>query len=121
MAENYRKELYDLNQRIQDDIARIVSDNDSFIKIPYFYYEDDIDEDIEVLIEDGYDVRCEAMGVNLTIEVINYCGYRQEIEVVGLKCHLGEVILISKDSNTHYLRDVISMYDLITIYEQITE
>lgn len=121
MEKNYRQQVWDLRKEIENSIANIVSNNDNQINIPFFYDEDDIDDDIETLIEDGYDVRAEN-GVNLYVEVINHCGYIQQIDVVAVcRDSRGEVELVSKDSNIHYIADISRMEDLVEIYERISE
>lgn len=121
MKKNYRQQVWDLRKEIENSIANIVSNNDNQINIPFYYGEDEIDDDIETLIEDGYDVRAEN-GVNLYVEVINHCGYIQQIDIVAVcRDSRGEVELVSKDSNIHYIADVSRMEDLVEIYERISE
>lgn len=121
MEKNYRQQVWDLRKEIENSIANIVSNKGNNINIPFYYDEDEIDDDIETLIEDEYDVRAEN-GVNLYVEVINHCGYIQQIYIVAVCCNSrGEVELVSKDSNIHYLTDVARMEDLVEIYEKISE
>ena len=121
MEKNYRQQVWDLRKEIEQSIEEIVRNNDNHINIPFYYDEDEIDDDIETLIEDEYDVRAEN-GVNLYVEVINYCGYIQQIYIVAVCCNSrGEVELVSKDSNIHYLTDVARMEDLVEIYERIAD
>lgn len=121
MEKNYRQQVWDLRKEIEQSIEEIVRNNDNHINIPFYYDEDEIDDDIETLIEDEYDVRAEN-GVNLYVEATNYCGYIQQIYVVAVCCNnRGEVELVSKDSNIHYLTDVARMEDLVEIYERISE
>lgn len=121
MKKNYRQQVWDLRKEIEQSIEEIVRNNDNHINIPFYYDEDEIDDDIKTLIEDEYDVRAEN-GVNLYVEVINYCGYIQQIEVVAISINRrGEVGLVSKSSNTHYISDVARMEDLVEIYERITD
>ena len=117
---NYSQRVWDLRQEIEQSIEEIVRNNNNEIHIPFYYDEDVIDDDIETLIEDGFDVRADN-GVNLYIEVINHCGYIQQIEVVAICYRKGNVELISKDSNVHYLTDVSRLTDLVEIYERISE
>lgn len=118
MAVNYRLQAHNLEQQIKEDIKGIVLINDSHINIPFYY--DEIDDDIQTLIDDGYDVRAE-IGCNLNVETINYCGHISDIDVVAIEIHKDEVILIDKESHIHYLNDLTRLYDLIEIYEKITE
>lgn len=121
MTKNYRQQVWDLRKEIEQSIEEIVRNNGNHINIPFYYDEDEIDDDIETLIEDEYDVRAEN-GVNLYIEVINHCGYNQQIEVVAVcRNSRGEVELVSKNSNIHYISDVSRMEDLVEIYERISE
>lgn len=121
MEKNYRQQVWDLRKQIEQSIEEIVINNDNQINIPFFYDEDEIDDDIETLIEDEYDVRAEN-GVNLYVEVNNHCGYIQQIYIVAVCCNCrGEVELVSKDSNIHYLTDVSRMEDLVEIYERIAD
>lgn len=118
MAVDYRKEIWDLSKRIREDIYAIVLLNDSHINIPFYYDEDDMDDDIQTLIDDEYDVRAE-IGCNLNVETINYCGYK-DIEVVAIQIYKGDVELVDKTSHTHLLSDVTRLNDLAEIYERIT-
>lgn len=121
MKKNYRQQVWDLRKEIEQSIEEIVRNKGNHINIPFFYDEDEIDDDIETLIEDEYDVRAEN-GVNLYIEVVNHCGYIQQIDVVAVCCNgRGEIELVSKDSNIHYIGDVSRMEDLVEIYERISE
>ena len=117
---NYRQQVWDLRKQIEQSIEEIVRNNENQINIPFFYDEDFIDDDIETLIEDGYDVRAED-GVNFYIEVVSYCEYIQQIEVVAICYRMGDVELIGKDSKLHRLADVLRMEDLVEIYERITD
>jgi hypothetical protein len=121
MEKNYRQQVWDLRKEIENSIANIVSNKGNNINIPFYYDEDEIDDGIKTLIEDGYDVRAEN-GVNLYIEVINHCGYIQQIDVVAVcRNSRGAVELVSKDSNLHYIADVSRMEDLVEIHERITD
>lgn len=114
---DYRQQVLLLRKNIEQSIEKIVC-NKKQISIPFFYDEDDIDEDIETLIEEGYDVRV-GNGINLYIGVDNYCGNIQQIEVIAICYRMGSVELIGKDSNLYRLVDVIGIYDLVEIYERI--
>lgn len=120
MEKNYRQRVWDLRKEIEQSIEEIVRNNENQINIPFYYDEDIIDDDIETLIEDKYDVRAEN-GVNLYVEVINYCCYIQQIEVVAICYRMGDVELIVKDSKSHRLADVSRMEDLVEIYERIAD
>ena len=120
MEKNYRQRVWDLRKEIEQSIEEIVC-NKNQINIPFYYDEDEIDDDIETLIEDEYDVRAEN-GVNLYVEITNHCGYIQQIYIVAVcRNSRGEVELVSKDSNIHYLTDVARMEDLVEIYERISD
>lgn len=120
MAVNYRKEIWDLSKRIREDIYAIVLLNDSHINIPFYYDEDDMDDDIQYLIDEKYDVRA-GSGCNLKVGAINYYGHINDIEVVAIQIYKGAVELVDKSSRTHSLSDVINLTDLAEIYERIAQ
>lgn len=120
MAVDYRKEIWDLSKRIREDIYAIVLLNDSRINIPFYYDEDDMDDDIQTLIDEEYDIR-PGVGCNLNVETLNYCSYIKDIEVVAIQIYKGDVELVDKTSHTHLLSDVTKLNDLAEIYERITQ
>ena len=114
---NYHQQVWDLRKQIVQDIEEIVRKNGNHITIPFYYDEDEIDEDIKTLIDDEiYDVR-PSEGINTHIEIVNHCGYIQQIDVVALAYRLGDVEVISKESRCHCISEVSRMSDLAELYE----
>ena len=119
---NYSEKLWLLRQEIIADIKEILLSNGNRVYIPFFYDEDEIDDDIETLIEDEYNVQIGNDCDNLLLYTEGYCGYRSHIYVVAV--HLekdGSIIIITKQSNIVYIEDVHDLHELVKLYEALTE
>ena len=115
---NYEEKVWKLRTEILETITEIMSERKE-VHIPFYYDTDVIDDDIETLIEDGFDVREGYEGENIFVELCNYCGCRS---IVGLTINArGEVWVISKDSNIHSLNDIYRIEDLAKIADFLTE
>jgi hypothetical protein len=118
---SYEEKVWKLRTEILETITEIMSEKKE-VHIPFYYDTDVIDDDIETLIEDGFDVREGYESDNLYAELCSYCGYRSSIVVVGLtKNAMGEVWITSKDSNIHLLSDIYRIEDLAKIADFLTE
>lgn len=118
----YSEKLWQLRQEIIADIKDILLANDNRVNIPFFYDEDEIDDDIETLIEDEYNVQVGKDSDNLLIYTENYCGYRSHIYVVAI--HLeknGNILITTKRSNIVYIEDIHDLHDLINLYEALVK
>ena len=118
MKTDYQKVIYEIRKEIENEIINLIKTNkDNFVKIPYYCEEDYIDDDVEQLIEDGYNVIKED-GFNLNVQTINYCGYIQYIDVVAISINKFDVVeIIDKEQNTHILSDVSNLNELSNIYD----
>lgn len=118
----YSEKLWQLRQEIIADIKDILLANGNRVNIPFFYDEDEIDDDIETLIEDEYNVQVGKDSDNLLIYTENYCGYRSHIYVVAI--HLeknGNILITTKRSNIVYIEDIHDLHDLINLYEALVK
>lgn len=117
-SKNYYNRISKLRNEIEKSIREIVLNNNNNIFIPFYYDEDFIDNDIETLIEDGYDV---IIGdePNLCIQITTYGGECKYIDVVAVAFNYGEVEIISKESNFYHISQVSRLVDLAEIYERI--
>jgi hypothetical protein len=118
MKTDYQKRIYDIRKEIENEIINLIKTNkDNFVKIPYYCEEDYIDDDVEQLIEDGYNVIKED-GFNLNVQTFNYCGYVQYIDVVAISINKFDVVeIIDKEQNIHILSDVSNLNELSNIYD----
>ena len=118
---NYEEKVWKLRTEILETITEIMAEKKE-VYVPFYYDTDVIDDDIETLIEDGFDVRDGYESDNLYVELCNYCGYRSSIVIVGLRINaMGEVWITSKDSNIHLLSDIFRIEDLAKIANFLTE
>lgn len=118
----YSEKLWQLRQEIIADIKDILLANGNRVNIPFFYDEDEIDDDIETLIEDEYNVQVGKDSDNLLIYTENYCGYRSHIYVVAI--HLeknGNIVITTKRSNIVYIEDIYDLHDLINLHEALVK
>lgn len=117
-SNNYYKRISKLRNEIEKSIREIVLSNNNNIFIPFYYDEDEFDNDIETLIEDGYNV---IIGdePNLCIQITTYSGECKYIDVVAVAFNYGEVEIISKESNFYHISQVNRLVDLAEIYERI--
>ena len=115
---SYEEKVWKLRAEILETITEIMTEKKE-VYVPFYYDTDVIDDDIETLIEDGFDVREGYEGENLYVELCNYSGCRP---IVGLTINaMGEVWITSKDSNIHLLSDIYRIEDLAKIADFLTE
>ena len=113
--EDFYRELNDLINRITNSIIDLLNETiEKEIKIPYFA--DEIDDDISTLINDGYIVKINENGENLSVYIDN--GIIEEKEIVSAYLNdRGVVVLIDKTSNLYLLSDLININDLLKIHD----
>lgn len=119
---NYLEQIFLLKDSIKQDIMDIVNVMGGEIKIPYYYDEDFIDDDIETLIEDGYDVRVGSPYDNLRVRVTcedMYEDIERHIEVVAFQVYNDKLEIISSCSNVYSIAQINDVQILALIYETI--
>ena len=123
--ENFDKKLYQLENEIINAIKNVIyfkgnKNNTPYeeLLIPYYYDEDNITNEIEELIEEGYNVKEGNEYDNLTIDIVNYCGYKLNVSVVALMINTyDEVELITADRESYRISDIVNTRQLINLYE----
>ena len=123
--ENFDKKLYHLENEIINAIKNVIyfkgNKNDTpyeELLIPYYYDEDNITNEIEELIEEGYNVKEGNEYDNLTIDIVNYSGYKLNVSVVALMINTDdEVELITADRESYRISDIVNTRQLINLYE----
>lgn len=114
----YVERLWWMKKEIINDFIRIIKDNGGEVKIPYYYDEDDINDDIETLIEDGFDVQTGSTYDNMTATITSY-DCRKEVEIVAFSFNekTQRVEIITSDSSLYELNDIDNIQSLALIYE----
>jgi hypothetical protein len=116
---DYSRIFQDLKSEIIKSITELVIPNTKTF-IPYYYDEDDIDEDIETLIEDNYNVIVGSVDDNLSVTIENVFSVNVFlIDVVAIINDNGCIKLVSKEQELYYLDNVLLFEDFIKIYEKI--
>ncbi len=116
---DYSRIFQDLKSEIINSITELVIPNTKTF-IPYYYDEDDIDEDIETLIEDNYNVIVGSVDDNLSVTIENVFSVNVFlIDVVAIINDNGCIKLVSKEQELYYLDNVLLFEDFIKIYEKI--
>lgn len=118
---NYHNKVWELRAEIIYDIMWKVIANNKVIKVPYYYDEDDYNDDIENLIDDEYEVFVGKPYNNLSVKIQNYCGYLIDADIVALEVKDDRLILITSKLDIYYASDVYNINDLVNIYEKIME
>ena len=119
---NYLEQIFWLKVNIKHDIMDIVNVMGGEIKIPYYYDEDFIDDDVETLIEDGYDVRVGSPYDNLRVRVTcedMYEDIERDIEVVAFQVCNDKLEIISSRSDVYSIAQINDVQILALIYETI--
>lgn len=119
---NYLEQIFWLKVNIKHDIMDIVNTMGGEIKIPYYYDEDFIDDDIETLIEDGYDVRVGSPYDNLRVKVTcedMYEDIEKDIEVVAVQICNDKLEIISSRSDVYSIAQINDIQILALIYETL--
>lgn len=119
---NFGEKVWSLKQEIIYAIKHIVfaSENNE-LKIPYYYEEDEYDEDVEQLIDDEYEVFVGKPYNNLNVNLENYCGYNIKADIVSLYIKENELYVVTNKCDSYRIFDVADINDLVKIYDKITE
>lgn len=118
----YSEKLWQIRQEIIADIKDILLANGNRVNIPFFHDEDEIDDDIETLIEDEFNVQVGNDSDNLLIYTENHCGYRSQIYIVSVNLEKnGSITLVTKCSDIVYIEDVNDLHSLINLYEALVK
>lgn len=119
---DYFKKINKLNEGILNEIRGILVKNGGTITIPYFYDEDMIDNYIEKLIEDGYDVQVGELLDNVYITADTW---NEEVEVVavtlGWQWDSNAVVVVDKTQAQFSLTIQDNPYALAFLLEKINE
>lgn len=116
MAKNFYQQYIQLKHEVTEAIYKMVDEHGGRILVPYYYLDDDVDDDVEQLIEDGFDVR-NGDGDNLTVlvETGTTLGF---VEIVAVKTGKG-IVLITKDSNLYNFQDIATLPGMIAVYDHL--
>ena len=115
---SYVERLWWMKKEIINDIKLLIENNGGEIKIPYYYDEDEINDDIETLIEDEFDVRVGDSYNNMTTTISGYdCIKDVEIVAFTINNKTSLVELITSDSNVYELNDINNIQSLALIYD----
>lgn len=119
---DYFKKINKLNEGILNEIRNVLVKNGGTITIPYFYDEDMIDNYIEKLIEDGYDVQVGELLDNVYITADTW---NEEVEVVavtlGWQWDSNAVVVVDKTQAQFSLTIQDNPYALAFLLEKINE
>lgn len=118
---DYQEKLWKLRSEIIYDIMWLVNSNNGEIKIPYYYDEDDYNDEIESLIDDEYEVFVGKTYNNLSVTLINHCGYLIDANIVALEIKNERLNIITSKQDVYYISDVHNISDLIMIYDKVYE
>ena len=120
---DYVERLWCMRKEIANDIMRIIESNGGEIKIPFFYDEDEITDEIETLIEDNFDVRVGDVYENMFATTLNYCGYKKDVYIVHFYINdkTKQVEFVSSDSNIYEITDIENIQTLALIYEKLAK
>jgi hypothetical protein len=118
---NFSEKVWELRNEIIYNIMWKVNANGGEIKIPYYYDEDDYNDDIENLIDDEYEVFVGKTYDNLSVTIQNYCGYRINADIIALDIKNDRLNVITSKQEVYYATDVYDINDLVNIYEKIME
>ena len=116
MKKDFYQQYVQLSNEVIEEVRKLVNEHGGRILVPYYCLEDDIDDDVEQLIEDGFDVR-NGDGDNLTVlvETGTTLGF---VEIVALKTGKG-IVLITKDSNLYNFQDIATLPSMIAVYDHL--
>lgn len=119
---NYVDKIWWLRIEIENNFKELIKSKGGNILIPYYYFdEDDIDDDIQTLIDDEYDVRIGCPYDNMVIPTINMNDYRKDVEVVAFSINkkTDRIEFVSKESNIYDISDIDNIQTLAIIFEKV--
>lgn len=116
MKKDFYQQYVQLSNEVIEEVRKLVNEHGGRILVPYYYFDDDIDDDVEQLIEDGFDVR-NGDGDNLSVLVET--GVTLDlVEIVAVKTGKG-IVLITKDSNLYNFQDIATLPGMIAVYDHL--
>jgi hypothetical protein len=119
---NFSEKVWNLKQEIIYAIKHIVFASDGKqVNIPFYYDEDEYNEDVEQLIEDEYEVFTGKPYNNLNIVLENYCGYNINADIVSLYIKDNELYVVTSKCDSYRIFDVTNITDLVKIYDAIVK
>lgn len=118
MKHDFYQQYQQLKDMVIEAARDLIDKHGGVINVPYYCADDDIDDDVEQLIEDGFDVRINEDGENLSV-LINTGITVGFVEIVALKIGKG-IVLISKDSNIYNFHDITGLPNMMSVYEHLT-
>lgn len=116
MKKDFYQQYNQLKNEVIEEVRKLVDEHGGRILVPYYCLEDDIDDDVEQLIEDEFDVRNED-GDNLTVHVETGLELKV-VEIVAVKTGKG-IVLVTKDSNLYNFQDIVTLLGMIAVYEHL--
>ena len=116
MKKDFYQQYVQLRNEVIEEVRKLVDEHGGRILVPYYCLEDDIDDDVEQLIEDEFDVVNEE-GDNLSVHVETGMELKM-VEIVAVKTGKG-VVLITKDSNLYNFQDIATLLDMIAVYDHL--
>lgn len=118
---DYVEQVWQLRVDIQNDLRELLKANDGEILVPFYYDEDEVTDDIETLIEDGYDIREGSSYDNMFVTTLNSNGYRKDVYVVSFRINerTNRIEFISSECYIYDITDIEDVRVLATIYEKL--
>lgn len=116
MKKDFYQQYVQLSNEVIEEVRKLVNEHGGHILVPYYYLDDDVDDDVEQLIEDGFDVR-NGDGDNLTV-LVDTGVTLDLVEIVAVKTGKG-IVLITKDSNLYNFQDIATLPGMIAVYNHL--
>lgn len=101
---DFLNRIKSLNEEMLAEIRKIINESEGKrILIPFFYDEDLVDDDIQRLVEDGYEVYEGYSGDNFSINLETYANKEVDVIGVSLGTHWDDnaVVVIDKYQYTY--------------------
>lgn len=112
MKKDFYQQYVQLRNEVIEEVRKLVDEHGGCILVPYYY----LDDDIEQLIEDEFDVR-NGDGDNLTVLVDT--GVKLDfVEVVAVKTGKG-IVLTTKDQDLYNFQDIATLPGMIAVYDHL--
>lgn len=116
MKKDFYQQHVQLRNEIMEEVRKLVNEHGGRILVPYYCSEDDMDDDVEQLIEDEFDVINEE-GDNLTVLVDT--GVKLEfVEVVAVETRK-DIVLTTKDQDLYNFQDIATLPGMIAVYDHL--
>lgn len=111
---NFRKRLRDLVTELKGAIEELVLEH-KVIKIPYEYEE--LDENVQQLIDDGFVVEEGDPNNNFILPLENFVGEPLDTVIVGVSCGMNGVYIITDMEESFDLIHIDNVHCLINLHE----